>query len=101
MVLSVTPHDTHDFDPSMPPVLFTGAVGGKPVKLVAAGDKAGNSWILRAQNGELISKTPVSYQFNQDSPPQVGGADYACPSWNGGVEFNGGLRSGGQHVFRA
>jgi alcohol dehydrogenase (cytochrome c) len=77
-------HDTHDFDPAMPPVLFTGTINGKQMKLAAAGDKAGNFWILNADSGELISKTPVSYQYNQDSQPQVDGANYACPSWNGG-----------------
>jgi glucose dehydrogenase len=55
---------------------FTGIVNGKQIKLVAAGDKAGNFWILDAENGELISKTPVSYQYNQDSQPQVDGANY-------------------------
>jgi alcohol dehydrogenase (cytochrome c) len=83
-------HDTHDFDPAMPPVLFTGTVNGKPMKLAATGDKAGNFWILNAENGDLVSKTPVSYQLNQDSQPRIDGANYACPSWNGGIEFNGG-----------
>ena len=58
------PHDTHDWDPSMPPVLFTGKVDGKDTKVVAAGDKAGNFWMLNAENGDLISNTPVSYQMN-------------------------------------
>lgn len=85
-----TAHDTHDYDPAMPPVLFTGSIGGGPVKLVAAGDKAGNFWILNAEDGKLISKTPLSFQYNQNSQPQVGSSNYACPSWNGGIEFNGG-----------
>jgi alcohol dehydrogenase (cytochrome c) len=83
-------HDTHDWDPAMPPVLFTGKVNGKETKLAAAGDKAGNFWILNAENGDLISKTPVSYQLNQDTEPTVQGANYACPNTNGGVEYNGG-----------
>jgi alcohol dehydrogenase (cytochrome c) len=83
-------HDTHDWDPAMPPVLFTGKVDGKETKLAAAGDKAGNFWILNAENGDLISKTPVSYQLNQDTEPTVQGANYACPNTNGGVEYNGG-----------
>lgn len=82
-------HDTHDWDPAMPPVLFTGTVDGKQMKLAAAGDKAGNFWILNAENGDLVSQTPVSYQFNQDTPPKIGGTNYACPNTNGGVEFNG------------
>ena len=55
----------------MPPVLFTGTVGGKQMKLAATGDKAGNFWLLNAENGDLINKTPLSFQFNQDSPPQI------------------------------
>src|SRR6185437_2029754 len=82
-------HDTHDWDPAMPPVLFTGTVDGKQMKLAAAGDKAGNFWILNAENGDVISNTPVSFQFNQDSQPKIGGANYACPNTNGGVEYNG------------
>ena len=82
-------HDTHDWDPSMPPVLITGTVGGKQMKLVAAGDKAGNFWIVNAANGDVLSNTPVSFQFNQDSQPKIEGTNYACPNTNGGVEFNG------------
>ena len=84
------PHDTHDWDPAMPPVRFTGKVDGKETKLVAAGDKAGNFWILNAENGHLVSHTPVSYQMGQNTEPPKHGANYACPNTNGGVEFNGG-----------
>jgi alcohol dehydrogenase (cytochrome c) len=91
--------DAHDYDPAMPPVLFTGNVDGKPLKLAATGDKAGNFWILNAETGDLISKTPLSFQFNQDQPPQIDGANYACPSWNGGVEFNGGAYDPATNTF--
>jgi alcohol dehydrogenase (cytochrome c) len=92
-------HDTHDYDPAMPPVLFTGIVNGRRMKLAAAGDKAGNFWILNAETGELISKTPVTYQSNQDNQPPVNGTNYACPSWNGGVEFNGGAYDPATNTF--
>ena len=92
-------HDTHDFDPAMPPVLFTGTANGKRMKLAATGDKAGNFWILNAENGDLVSKTPVSYQLNQDSQPRIEGANYACPSWNGGIEFNGGAYDPATNTF--
>lgn len=85
-----TPHDTHDWDPSTPPILFNGKVDGKPTNLVAAGDKAGNFWILNADSGKLLSKTPVSYQFNQDTHPPAQGSNYACPNTNGGIEYNAG-----------
>ena len=45
------PHDTHDWDPAMPPVLFHGKVNGEDRALVAAGDKGGNFWILDAGIG--------------------------------------------------
>lgn len=83
------PHDTHDWDPAMPPVLFEGKVDGKSRRLVAAGDKAGNFWILDAENGHLVHHLPVSYQYGQGDNPSRNG-DYACPNTNGGVEYNGG-----------
>jgi alcohol dehydrogenase (cytochrome c) len=92
-------NDAHDYDPAMPPVLFTGTVNGKPMKLAATGDKAGNFWLLNAKNGDLVSKTPVSYQLNQDSEPAIDGVNYACPSWNGGIEFNGGAYDPATNTF--
>src|ERR1700677_446452 len=93
------PHDTHDYDPALTPVLFTGVINSKQVKPIAAGDKAGNFWILHAENGEFVSKTPVSFQFNQDSQPEVGGTNFACPSWNGEVEFNRGAYDPATNTF--
>jgi alcohol dehydrogenase (cytochrome c) len=93
------PHDTHDWDPAMPPVRFSGKVDGKEMKLVAAGDKAGNFWILNAENGHLVSHTPVSYQMGQNTEPPKHGANYACPNTNGGVEFNGGAYDPATNTF--
>ncbi len=83
------PHDTHDWDPAMPPVLFTGTVNGTSRHLVAAGDKAGNVWILDATNGNLVHKAVVSTQKNINAEPTRAGT-LSCPNTNGGVEFNGG-----------
>ena len=83
------PHDTHDWDPAMPPVLFTGNVAGSPRNLVAAGDKGGNFWVLDAATGKLVYHLAVSTQRGQNTQPSKGG-DIACPNTNGGVEFNGG-----------
>jgi alcohol dehydrogenase (cytochrome c) len=82
-------HDTHDWDPAMPPLLFTAKVDNKERKLVAAGDKGGNFWILDATTGKLLHHLPVSYQFNHNSHPTQSG-NFACPNTNGGVEYNGG-----------
>ena len=83
------PHDTHDWDPAMPPVLFTGTVAGASRRLVAAGDKGGNFWVLDAGTGSLVYHIPVSPQRGQNTQPSRNG-DIACPNTNGGVEFNGG-----------
>ncbi|HZO95707.1 MAG TPA: PQQ-binding-like beta-propeller repeat protein [Candidatus Baltobacteraceae bacterium] len=82
------PHDTHDWDPAMPPVLFTGTVGGASRKLVAAGDKGGNFWVLDAGTGALVYHVAVSTQKGQNTEPSRTG-NIACPNTNGGVEFNG------------
>ena len=83
------PHDTHDWDPAMPPVLFSGTVGGAQRNLVAAGDKGGNFWVLDAGTGALVYHVAVSTQKGQNTEPNRKG-DIACPNTNGGVEFNGG-----------
>ncbi len=92
------PHDTHDWDPAMPPVLFQGKVDGQPRNLVAAGDKGGNFWILDADRGKLVSQTVVSFQHGQDTEPSATG-NVACPNTNGGVEFNGGSYDPGTNSF--
>ncbi len=83
------PHDTHDWDPAMPPVRFTGQVGGVSRELVAAGDKGGNFWILDANNGKLVAHTVVDTQKGQNTAPNAKG-NLACPNTNGGIEYNGG-----------
>ncbi|GAC1311416.1 MAG: PQQ-dependent methanol/ethanol family dehydrogenase [Vulcanimicrobiaceae bacterium] len=82
-------HDTHDWDPAMPPVRFTGTVAGKSRELVAAGDKGGNFWVLDANDGKLVYRAAVSTQKGQDMAPSRDG-NIACPNTNGGVEYNGG-----------
>ncbi|HTJ28404.1 MAG TPA: PQQ-binding-like beta-propeller repeat protein [Candidatus Limnocylindria bacterium] len=92
------PHDTHDWDPAMPPVRFRGKVGGAERELVAAGDKAGNFWILDATNGTLVHHLAVSTQKGQSAAPSATG-NLACPNTNGGVEFNGGSYSPQTNTF--
>lgn len=83
------PHDTHDWDPTMQPVLFTGKLGSGSAKLVATGDKAGNVWILDAATGKLTDHTAVSFQKGQNEAPSAGG-NIACPNTLGGIEYQGG-----------
>jgi alcohol dehydrogenase (cytochrome c) len=83
------PHDTHDWDPPMQPILFTGKVGNSEEKLVATGDKAGNYWLLDATTGKLVDHTAISFQKGHDTSPTIEG-NYACPNTLGGVEYQGG-----------
>ncbi|MBD5634040.1 MAG: PQQ-binding-like beta-propeller repeat protein, partial [Candidatus Eremiobacteraeota bacterium] len=83
------PHDTHDWDPAMPPVLFNATVGGTSRPLVAAGDKGGNFWVLDSKDGSVVYHVAVSTQKGQTTHPDRAGS-IACPNTNGGVEFNGG-----------
>jgi alcohol dehydrogenase (cytochrome c) len=62
------PPDTHDYDPAMPPVLFTGDIEGTQVKLVAVGDKAGNFWILRAENGKVCQQDSCELSIQPGQP---------------------------------
>ncbi|GAN78412.1 pyrroloquinoline quinone-dependent dehydrogenase [Acidisphaera rubrifaciens] len=83
------PHDTHDWDPPMQPVLFTGKHDGADVKMVATGDKAGNFWILDAASGKLLNHTVTSFQKGIADAPSVEG-NIACPNTLGGIEYQGG-----------
>jgi len=54
------PHDTHDWDMVMTPVLFDGPFRGKPRKMLAQAGKNGMFFVLDRTNGEaLISKAFV------------------------------------------
>ncbi|HEY3846905.1 MAG TPA: PQQ-binding-like beta-propeller repeat protein [Acetobacteraceae bacterium] len=92
------PHDTHDWDPPMQPVLFSGKVGDDTRLLVATGDKAGNFWILDANTGKLVDKTVTSFQKGVDTPPSVEG-NIACPNTLGGIEYQGGAFDPATNAF--
>jgi alcohol dehydrogenase (cytochrome c) len=91
-------HDTHDWDPAMQPVLFTGKVGNDSRKLVAAGDKAGNFWILDAETGQLVNHTVTNFQKGADTAPSVEG-NVACPNTLGGIEYQGGAFDPATNAF--
>jgi alcohol dehydrogenase (cytochrome c) len=95
----VSPNDVHDNDPSMPPVLFTGRVGGQPRQLLAVGDKAGDFVILDRTNGKLVSRMAVSNQQGIfTTVPTVKGT-FACPNHGGGIEWNGGSYDDATNYF--
>jgi alcohol dehydrogenase (cytochrome c) len=92
------PHDTHDWDPPMQPVLFSGKVGDNMRNLVATGDKAGNFWILDAGTGKLVDRTITSFQKGVDTAPSVEGT-IACPNTLGGIEYQGGAFDPATNAF--
>lgn len=91
-------NDTHDSDPAMIPVLFSGTVKGHSRDLVAVGDKAGNFLILDQGNGELIHRMAVSEQKALDSPPTLQGT-LSCPNHGGGIEWLGGAYDPNSNLF--
>jgi PQQ-dependent dehydrogenase (methanol/ethanol family) len=55
-----SPHDTHDWDTVMTPVLFDGVFKGKPRKMLAQANKNGLFFVLDRTNGKsLISESFV------------------------------------------
>lgn len=95
----VSPNDVHDNDLSMPPVLFTGTVGGSPRHLLAVGDKAGDFAILDRTNGAPILRLAVSNQQGIfTTVPTVTGT-FACPNHGGGIEWNGGSYDATTNLF--
>jgi alcohol dehydrogenase (cytochrome c) len=90
--------DTHDADPAMPPVLFTGIVGGKPRALLVQSDKAGDFVILDRVTGALVHRSALVTQKGLDSPPTTSG-QLACPNHGGGVEWNGGAYDPATNLF--
>jgi alcohol dehydrogenase (cytochrome c) len=83
------PHDTHDWDAGMAPVLFTARVNGAPRSVAATADKGGNFWLLDAVTGAVLERSVVSTQTQPTEDPDVEG-NVACPGTNGGVQYNGG-----------
>jgi alcohol dehydrogenase (cytochrome c) len=92
------PHDTHDWDPPMQPVLFDGKVGSDTRQLVATGDKAGNFWILDAGTGKLVDHTVTSFQKGVHTEPTIEG-NIACPNTLGGIEYQGGAFDPATNAF--
>jgi len=91
-------HDTHDWDPAMPPVLIKAKVDGEERSVLAVGDKAGTFWVVDASTGQLLDRTAVSFQKGMSTDPTKEGT-IACPNTNGGVEYNGGAYDPNTNTF--
>ena len=58
----LTPDDTHDDDPAMPPVVFDGMVGHAMRQLIAIADKGGNFAVLDRTDGKVVYRFPLDNQ---------------------------------------
>ena len=84
------PHDTHDWDPAMPPVRFTGQVGWpRRANSSRRATRAATSGFSTRPTASSSSHLAVSTQKGQNTEPSPEG-NLACPNTNGGVEYNGG-----------
>ena len=91
--------DTHDDDPSMPPVLFEGKVRGATRHLLAVGDKAGDFVVLDRTNGKVVYRFAVDRQTGiLTTVPTLTGT-FACPNHGGGIEWNGGSYDPATNLF--
>jgi len=57
-----TPHETHDWDSSEPPVLFNAMIDGKPRKLVALANRNAFYYVLDRVTGQFLVGVPFAKQ---------------------------------------
>ena len=57
-----SPHETHDWDSSEPPILFNASIDGKPRKLVALANRNAFYYVLDRVTGEFITGVPFAKQ---------------------------------------
>ena len=81
-----SPHDTHDWDMVMTPVLFDGTFQGKPRKMLAQAGKNGLFFVLDRTNGKaLISEpfVPANWLsgFRPERPPDSAPRQGAAARW--------------------
>ena len=67
-----SPHETHDWDASEPPILFDATIGGKKRKIVAQADRNAFYYVLDRVTGEFIT-----------------GKAYAKETWAKGLDAKG------------
>jgi alcohol dehydrogenase (cytochrome c) len=57
-----SPHETHDWDSSEPPILFDGKIAGKERKLVGLANRNAFYYVLDRTTGEFITGVPFAKQ---------------------------------------
>jgi acido-empty-quinoprotein group A len=100
-----SPHDTHDWDAVQTPVVFDGAIDGKPRKLVAQASRNGYFFVLDRVTGKKVVSAPyipLNWSKGEDQrgqpipnpdkdpktdgilsmPSASGGTNWAAPSFS-------------------
>jgi alcohol dehydrogenase (cytochrome c) len=67
-----SPHETHDWDASEPPILFDATVAGKEERLVGFANRNGFYYVLNRETGKFLTGTP-----------------YVKETWAKGLDANG------------
>jgi alcohol dehydrogenase (cytochrome c) len=57
-----SPHETHDWDASEPPVLFDGTIDGKPRKLLGFANRNAFYYVLDRETGKFVAGQPYAKQ---------------------------------------
>jgi alcohol dehydrogenase (cytochrome c) len=57
-----TPHETHDWDASEPPILFDATINGKMRKVVAQANRNAFYYVLDRETGEFLAGAPYAKQ---------------------------------------
>ena len=57
-----TPHETHDWDASEPPILFDAVLSGKKRKIVAQANRNAFYYVLDRETGEFLAGAPYAKQ---------------------------------------
>jgi PQQ-dependent dehydrogenase (methanol/ethanol family) len=82
-----TPHDTHDWDATEPPVLVDTQYGGKPRKLLLHADRNGIFYVLDRTDGKLLLTRQFTHRLTWTSgvgpdgrPQPVAPQGMICPT---------------------
>jgi PQQ-dependent dehydrogenase (methanol/ethanol family) len=83
--------DVWDYDSGQPPVVFrpgaaNGAGAGVPT--VGHANKGGTYWLLRADNGHVIAKSPPLVPQSSPRPLPTAKGERVCPGALGGIAYS-------------
>jgi alcohol dehydrogenase (cytochrome c) len=79
--------DAWDYDSDQSPVLFDLRRGGRVVPAIADASKAGFIYVLDAQTGSLVSRSPSLVRYSEPHRVPTTGGVVVCPGIFGGIEY--------------